>query len=51
MTRNLTSIDPYSPSTGYYECRLCSFRLRSDDRVERCPECGGAVRNIAVPRE
>ncbi|GEM_PF-274649 len=51
MSRNLTTIDPYRASTGYYECHTCSFRLTTDERVHTCPECGDPVRNIAVPRE
>jgi len=51
MTRNLTSIDPYTPSTGYYECVSCPYRESAGDRVDVCPQCGEKVRNIAVPRE
>ncbi len=51
MTGNLTSIDPYSPSTGYYECVTCTYRESSGERLQVCPECGAQLRNIAVPRE
>ncbi|WP_200840243.1 rubrerythrin-like domain-containing protein [Halorubrum sp. JWXQ-INN 858] len=51
MTKNLTSIDPYSPSVGYYECLECSYRESSAERLGTCPMCEGQVHNIAVPRE
>ena len=44
-------IDPYSPDGGYYECRTCTHREASEDRLMACPACGADVRNIAVPRE
>lgn len=43
--------DTYEPSTATYECTNCLHRERSDAFPGTCPECGGAVRNIAVPRE
>lgn len=47
-----TSVDPYRPTRGYYECSACGTRTVSDTRVELCPDCGHArVQNIAVPRE
>ncbi|WP_418281979.1 rubrerythrin-like domain-containing protein [Halorubrum sp. DTA98] len=51
MTHNLSSIDPYSPSTGYFECLDCPYRESSGARITACPNCGGDVRNIAVSRE
>jgi ribosomal protein L37E len=44
--------DPYEPPGEYhYECRECGGRSWSDERLGACPECGGAVENLAVPRE
>lgn len=51
MTHNLSSIDPYSPASGYFECLDCEYREVSEKRIAACPICEGAVRNIAVPRE
>jgi Zn finger protein HypA/HybF involved in hydrogenase expression len=48
MNRN----DPYTPEGSYiYECVTCTERIESEERVGECPDCSGAVRNIAVPRE
>lgn len=42
--------DPYTPTRAYYECTDCKYRV--NEKVSGpCPECGGVVRNIAVPRE
>ncbi|AXG07701.1 rubrerythrin-like domain-containing protein [Haloplanus rubicundus] len=49
MRHNL--IDPYTPGRGYYECRTCTHRVVSEDRLTTCPACGAGVRNLAVPRE
>jgi len=49
MRHNL--IDPYTPAQGYYECRACTHREASGDRLTACPACGAEVRNLAVPRE
>ncbi|RKD97175.1 rubrerythrin-like domain-containing protein [Halopiger aswanensis] len=43
-------MDPYSPDRSYYECRDCGYRETAES-LEACPECDGAVRNIAVARE
>ncbi|WP_143920340.1 rubrerythrin-like domain-containing protein [Halorhabdus utahensis] len=43
--------DPYTPSTYRLECRSCLTVLRRDDRIGQCPECGGRLRNLAIPRE
>jgi len=43
--------DPYTPERSYYECRGCGSRQSATRMPESCPECGGFVRNIAVPRE
>jgi predicted transcriptional regulator len=34
-----------------FECIDCGHRLSADVRPEDCPECGGQLRNISVPRE
>ncbi|QZP38101.1 rubrerythrin-like domain-containing protein [Halobaculum magnesiiphilum] len=44
-------IDPYTPSEGVFECLGCGTRTRSNSHPGTCPECDGAVRNIAVSRE
>ncbi|WP_459822124.1 rubrerythrin-like domain-containing protein [Halorubrum luteum] len=51
VIHNLSSIDPYSPSGGYFECLECGTRQSSSERITACPDCKGDVRNIAVPRE
>ena len=44
--------DPYKLTGTYiYECVVCNERIESTERVGKCPECGGTVQNIAVPRE
>lgn len=43
--------DSYQPSTGTYECSDCLHREQATDFPGSCPECGGTLRNIAVPRE
>lgn len=35
----------------YYECVECGERTEADSYLGHCPECGAAVRNLAVPRE
>ncbi|MFC4356593.1 rubrerythrin-like domain-containing protein [Halobium salinum] len=51
MAINNTTVDPYSPKRGYYECYDCGERETSVDSRTECESCGGEVRNIAVPRE
>ncbi|MFB6168812.1 MAG: rubrerythrin-like domain-containing protein [Haloferacaceae archaeon] len=51
MVVHRTTVDPYRPDRGLYECRRCGARTRSDSRVEACEDCNGSVRNIAVSRE
>jgi CBS domain-containing protein len=34
-----------------YECVRCGRRQTAGTRPETCPDCGGPVRNIGVPRE
>lgn len=51
MVLHNTKLDPYRPERGYYECRSCGNRTTSERHVATCPECDGAVRNIAVARE
>jgi len=43
--------DSYSPDGGTYECQQCLHREEAPDYPGSCPECDGAMRNIAVPRE
>ncbi|MFB6184250.1 MAG: rubrerythrin-like domain-containing protein [Haloarculaceae archaeon] len=47
----MTFPDPYSPEESHYECLDCHARIVTDGHVDVCEECGGEVRNIAVPRE
>ncbi|MCL9817343.1 rubrerythrin-like domain-containing protein [Natronocalculus amylovorans] len=51
MNTNHADIDPYTPSTGYYECVSCTYREHRTDSPGTCPHCGDTVRNIAVSRE
>jgi len=52
MVVHNSTVDPYSPSDGYYECRSCGERYESEaDASAGCPDCDGEVRNIAVARE
>jgi Zn finger protein HypA/HybF involved in hydrogenase expression len=44
--------DPYPRSTARrYECRSCLSVVVAEERVTDCPECGGRVKNVSVPRE
>lgn len=43
--------DPYTPETSRYECLDCLERVTTDETLETCPECGGNMKNVAVPRE
>jgi hypothetical protein len=40
--------DPYTPNEGEYECLSCGYRVSERGR---CPDCGGDLKNISVPRE
>ncbi|WP_253738945.1 rubrerythrin-like domain-containing protein [Halohasta salina] len=51
MVPHNATIDPFTPSTNYFECVGCGSRCHSDERLTTCPDCGDRVRNIAVPRE
>lgn len=35
----------------YYECRGCLTRVCVNAHLAACPDCGGRLRNLAVPRE
>lgn len=43
--------DPFTTDAYRYECPGCGARTRADQPLGSCPDCGGSVRNIAVPRE
>lgn len=43
-------LDPYTPGEPIYECLECGNRS-VDGTGDACPDCGGTVKNIAVPRE
>ena len=51
MSPHNATIDPFTPSTNYFECVVCGARRHSDERLTTCSDCGGRLRNIAVPRE
>ncbi|MFC7203564.1 rubrerythrin-like domain-containing protein [Haloferax namakaokahaiae] len=51
MVIHNSTIDRYSASEGYFECRTCGTRVVSSTHVASCEQCGGSVRNIAVARE
>jgi rRNA maturation protein Nop10 len=51
MAINNATVDPYTPDRGYYECHACGGRTKSTEGLAQCPDCGGAVQNIAVARE
>lgn len=34
-----------------YECEECGNRLTAEHQPGRCPECGGPVVDISIPRE
>lgn len=38
-------------NTTTYECHDCPHRVSASGFPVSCPECGGAMRNIGVPRE
>ncbi|MDX1746479.1 MAG: rubrerythrin-like domain-containing protein [Halobacteriales archaeon] len=46
----LNRIDPYTPDEPMYECLDCGGRS-SGGTHGPCSDCGGTVKNIAVPRE
>lgn len=43
--------DSYESDGATYECHDCLSRHQTDDFPGECPDCGGKLRNIAVPRE
>lgn len=43
------SSDREPPNT--YECGSCGHRLEAESHPQNCPECGGAMQDISVPRE
>jgi rRNA maturation endonuclease Nob1 len=48
MNRN----DPYDPPGEYlHECRECGQRAWTESRIGECDDCGGEVKNLAIPRE
>ena len=51
MIPNNATVDPFTPETYYFECVDCSQRTTSETRLTTCSECGGQLRNIAIPRE
>lgn len=43
--------DPYTPNGGYHKCMDCHNRIDTGEHGGMCPECGGAMQNLAVARE
>jgi rRNA maturation endonuclease Nob1 len=43
-------LDPYTPEEPLYECLDCSSRSAGENGGA-CGDCGGTLKNIAVPRE
>ncbi|WP_435064603.1 rubrerythrin-like domain-containing protein [Halobaculum sp. EA56] len=44
--------DPYQADTvRVFECRRCSTRVEAEHSVGKCPDCGGDLQDISVPRE
>lgn len=44
--------DPYHTGTvRVFECRDCSARMEAEHTPSACPECGGDLQDISVPRE
>jgi DNA-directed RNA polymerase subunit RPC12/RpoP len=43
-------LDPYTPEEPLYECMDCGGRLTGGSGGS-CADCGGTLKNIAVPRE
>jgi len=43
-------LDPYTPDEPLYECMDCGGR-HSGGIGGSCGDCGGTLKNIAVPRE
>jgi Zn finger protein HypA/HybF involved in hydrogenase expression len=45
--------DPYSAGgdSKQYECLNCLHRVSAAESKSSCPECGGTLRNVGVPRE
>ena len=44
--------DPYPRTTPHrYECRSCLTVVTDEERLSTCPDCGGRMKNVSVPRE
>jgi Zn finger protein HypA/HybF involved in hydrogenase expression len=47
----MTFSDPYTPTdVRHFECRECSHRHVATSSLLGCPDCGGPVTNLSVPR-
>ncbi|ELY72516.1 rubrerythrin-like domain-containing protein [Natrinema pallidum] len=42
--------NPYSPDRSHYECWSCGYRMTAGS-LGSCPECGGQMHNLSVPRD
>lgn len=43
--------DPVPNERPYYECYDCGKRVKTVEDGRFCPDCGGYLQNIGVPRE
>lgn len=49
MGLTYSTIDPYTADGSDAECRSCGGRFA--DASGLCPECGGELRDVGLPRE
>lgn len=47
----MSRTDTSDANGATYECHDCLHRVQATAFPGSCPECDGAMRNIAVPRE
>ena len=43
--------DPDPSEVTLYVCRECGDGVENPKRVDKCPECGGLLRNTAVAHD
>jgi Zn finger protein HypA/HybF involved in hydrogenase expression len=47
----MTFSDPFTPTdVKHFECQDCGHRHQARDSLMGCPDCGGFVQNLSVPR-
>ncbi|WP_227380036.1 rubrerythrin-like domain-containing protein [Haladaptatus halobius] len=48
----MTECDPVDEEPPYtHERQDCGHRVEADDQPGGCPNCGGQMQNISLPRE